>query len=141
MGRRAARKHAFMIIFQFEFQEDFDISEQADLYLSGLQELSPGDSEFIMSEVLGTFGKKVEIDKLISDNLHGWSFDRINKVDLALIRLAAYEMIYVPDIPVQVAINEVLELAKKYGDDDSASFLNGVLGKIAIITGEKDAKK
>ena len=72
-----------------------------------------------------------DIDKLIDDNLENWTFARIAKADLAILRTALAEMLYVDSIPVSVSINEAVELAKKYGDDRSYKFVNSVLGKIA----------
>ena len=72
-----------------------------------------------------------EIDRIINDNLDNWSFERIAKADLAILRTAVAEMLYVESIPVSVSINEAVELAKKYGDERSYKFVNSVLGKIA----------
>lgn len=77
-------------------------------------------------------GEKLsEIDALINEKAEGWNTQRMGKVDLTIIRLAVYEMLFDEDVPAKVAINEAVELAKKYGQDESPSFVNGVLAKFA----------
>ena len=72
-----------------------------------------------------------KIDSLITDNLKGWSYSRVSKVAKALLRMAVSEMLYSEDVPVGAAINEAVELAKKYASDDEPSFINGILGSVA----------
>ena len=139
MSRRAARMHAFFLIFQMEFHVDFDPSESYGLHINNIEsvaeeagiygedDLSKDDLGFIYKELRGVHGNAAYIDKKIAEYLSGWEIDRINKVDLALIRLAAYEMFFEDKIPPNVSINEAVELAKAYGSDDSYQFVNGIL--------------
>ena len=137
--------------FQIEFYTDFDPVTQARLYLDGREiwpedeeDLLPGeaiseeDREFIEREVNGVCDNLAEIDEHISKNLSGWELDRINKVDLAIIRLAAYEMLFDESIPPGVSINEAVELAKAYGTDESYQFVNGILGRLYQLTRDAD---
>ena len=88
------------------------------------------ETEYFLDVVHGVMEKKDEIDSLIENHARGWSLERMPKVDLAIMRLAIYELRFREDIPWNVSINEAVELAKKYGGDQSKSFINGVLGKI-----------
>lgn len=72
-----------------------------------------------------------EIDRMLNETSEGWKTSRMGKVDLAILRLAVYEMFFDEDVPVSVAINEAVELGKRFGTDDSSSFINGILGKLA----------
>ena len=96
-----------------------------------MENLSDTDREYIHNKVFGTIGKIEEIDDVIAGVAEGWKINRMSKVDLTIMRLAYYEMKFDDDIPVIVAINEAVELAKKYGGDDSSSFINGILAKLA----------
>ena len=150
MSRRTARRHAFFLTFQIEFYVDYDPLAQAKLYLDGLietpfdeEELCDGgvteeDGRFILSELCGVYDNLGAIDALISENLSGWEIDRINKTDLAIIRLAVYEMLYEASIPPGVSINEAVELAKQYGTDESYQFVNGILGRVYELTAACD---
>lgn len=141
MSRRTDRKHAFVLIYQLPFHKELDGSEAVEHYLSQLEEDMDFDRPFIESEFNGTSSKLEQIDPLIAKYTEGWTIGRINKVDLAIMRLAVYEIMFVEDIPVRVSINEAVELAKVYGIDDSASFINGILGKIASAVNPAPVKK
>jgi len=130
MSRRTARRHAFFLIFQIEFHKCFDPSLQTEIYLEDKEAVPEEDREFIHAEVNGAYDYLSEIDAHIIKFLSGWEIDRIAKIDLALLRLAVYEMLYVQGIPNGVSINEAVELAKTYGDDESYQFINGILGNI-----------
>jgi len=88
------------------------------------------EKEYISSVLMGVKENLEEIDKIILSKLKNWSIDRIAKIDIAILRLAIYEIKYLKDIPVKVTANEAVELAKMYGDNDSKSFVNGVIAKI-----------
>jgi N utilization substance protein B len=88
------------------------------------------DKAFILSEVEGVHEHMAEIDAMIEQSAKGWDLSRMNKVDLAILRLAVYEMKY-GETPIGVAINEAVELAKKFSSDEAPAFINGVLGKAA----------
>ena len=130
MGRKSARKCAFQIVFQMPFYTDFDCNEVLKVFFESpeLSEISDDDKEYIQKDVHGVCERLFEIDELISAYTVGWDIERISRIDLAIIRLAVYEMKYNNDIPTGVAINEAVEIAKEFGDDDSPGFVNGILG-------------
>ena len=99
------------------------------------------DAAYIDKAVWGVFEKQAEIDGVIEQFLKGWTVDRISKVDLALIRLSIYEMLSLDDVPLGVAVNEAVDLAKEYGSDDSPSFVNGVLGGVSRAIKAKGREK
>jgi N utilization substance protein B len=128
LSRRASRELAMKLLYQFQLRDD-DIDEQVMLFLSE-EKLEGTETEYFLDVVHGVMEKKDEIDSLIENHARGWSLERMPKVDLAIMRLAIYELRFREDIPWNVSINEAVELAKKYGGDQSKSFINGVLGKI-----------
>lgn len=87
--------------------------------------------DYIVRAVDGTVEHISDIDKIISENLKGWTIERLNKVDLAILRLAVYEMLYDDETPDGIVINEAVEIAKKYSSDQAPGFINGILGKIS----------
>ena len=89
------------------------------------------DTVYIHRVTIGVLEKLPQLDGVIEKFTRGWDIDRLNKVDLALLRLAIYEMLCEPDVPFGVAVNEAVELAKSYGSDESPAFVNGVLGNVA----------
>ena len=117
MSRRTARKHAFFLVFQIEFHKPFDALAQSALYLEDKSAISDEDAGFIRDELDGVLANLTDIDALIAKHLSGWEIDRVAKVDLALLRLAVYEMLHEPSIPNGVSINEAVELAKQFGED------------------------
>ena len=131
MTRRELREQVFLMLFRVEFHDASEMKEQLDLYKEQLEDCSEKDCEYILNKYKNIVEKLDEIDTAIGEASTGWKVSRMAKVDLALIRLAVYEMRYEEDIPVKVAINEAVELAKQYGTDDSPSFVNGVLAKLA----------
>ncbi len=129
MGRKKARENAFKCIFQIGFENEYNI----DKMIESLEEDTKFDSddrEYIVHTVNGVINNLSEIDKYILSNLKGWTIDRISKVDLALLRLAIYEIKFDRSVPYKVSVNEAVELAKAYGDDKSHSFVNGLLAKV-----------
>ena len=121
MSRREIRENIFKLLFRVEFHDNDEMQEQFDI------------SETDINYIKDKFSKIVEnidtIDAEINEKSQGWKTSRMGKVDLSIIRLAVYEIKFEDDIPVKVSINEAVELAKKFGTDDSASFVNGVLAK------------
>ncbi len=105
--------------------------EQFVLYLEELEGLQEKDSMYIRGKCENIIGRQEEIDNVIGETSKGWKTNRMNRADLTLLRLAIYEMLYDEDVPVKVAINEAVELAKRFGGEESPSFINGILGKIA----------
>jgi len=131
MGRRTDRRHVFNLIFQMGFSgRPGDIGKFIDEYMDNHVSESV-DKDFIYVEFSGTCQNIEDIDKIIAGNLKSWTPDRLNKTDLAILRLAVYEMIYNDDIPASIAINEAVELAKVYSEDESPGFVNAILGGIA----------
>jgi len=138
-NRHKAREHAFKILYELSFQPEKEVSEAIDLYLEGLEgeeEISERDLAFIRRETEGAWKALGELDPKIAATLHGWKLERLSKVDLAILRLALYEIIYADDIPVNVSINEAVELAKAYSQESGKSFVNGVLSN---FTGKAQA--
>lgn len=133
MSRREIREHIFKLLFLREFYQKEEISEQAELYMDEVEEAAPTEkeAEYIIGKFRKIEEKLPQLDERLAAESQGWKLGRMNKVDLAILRLAAYEVLEDDDIPVGVAINEAVELAKKFGGDDSPSFVNGVLGKVA----------
>jgi len=134
-GRRLARWHAFHIIFQYPFMNmnAEGLAEAKAGYYDGLDCVRPAgvDAYYIDKVTVGVLDKIHDIDGVIEQFLRGWELERLNKVDLALLRLAIYEIINLDDVPTKVAVNEAVEIAKEFGDDDSPKFINGLLGSIA----------
>ena len=136
MNRSAAREKAFKLIYSLEIQKKEMINEQIDLYLENENIVDENTIEYIKFIVNGIYDNIEEINKKISKNLKsGWSIHRISKIDLALLKIAIYEIIYT-DTPYKVAINEVVELSKKYGEETSPNFINGVLASVVKESGE-----
>ncbi|NMA65115.1 MAG: transcription antitermination factor NusB [Clostridiaceae bacterium] len=129
MGRRETREKAIKLLYQIQIQKD-DIEEQIERFLEEYNVTAESDKEYMLDVVNGVLERQQELDQLISRHLKGWTIGRMPKVDLAIARLSSYEMKYREDIPANVSINEAVELAKKYGGDQSKSFINGVLGKV-----------
>ena len=127
MGRRELREQVFKLLFRVEFNAREEIAEQEDFFF---RDEENGMSETRISE---KFHKIIEnldrIDSALNDRVEGWETSRMGKVDLTILRLAVYEILYDEEIPTGVAINEAVELAKKFGQDSSSSFVNGVLAK------------
>ena len=131
MTRRELREQIFKILFGAEFHEAEEMPEQMAVYEETEEAWDVKDGAYITDKCRQIMEHLAEIDETINAAAKGWKTSRMGKVDLTLIRLAVYEMKYEDDIPVGVAINEAVELAKKYGTDESPAFVNGVLAKIA----------
>lgn len=134
MTRKEERELAFILVFEKIFNEDQSVQEIVDAALEA--ELIE-DNTFAVSLAQLTSEHTQELDTLIAENSIGWRIERLPKVSLAILRLALCEIFYVESIPVKVSANEAVELAKKFGTQDDASFINGILGKIIR---EKDLK-
>ena len=130
MNRSTMREEAFKIIYSIQIQKETDKKEQINLYLESNHIENQEAKEYIEDAILGIEKNLEEIDNLIKANLkENWKIERISKIDLSILRLAIYEIKY-KDIPYKVAINEAVELAKKYGEDTSKNFVNGILASI-----------
>ena len=131
MKRREMREHIFKLLFMGEFNTVEEMPEQSSLYFETLEELSPQEEEYMREKYEKVLEHVEEIDELLNKVSSGWKVNRMSKVDLNILRLAVYEMKYDEDVPFKVAINEAVELSKKFGGDESSSFVSGILGKIA----------
>ena len=130
MSRKTAREIAMKMAYGkfFGCDDDYDTV----LEISGVDAAAePQDIEFADYLVKGIAENEQEIDKLISDASNGWSLERMPKVDLSILRIAVYELVFDKQAPQKVVINEAVRIATRYGGDDSPKFINGVLGNIA----------
>ena len=150
MNRKSEREFTFKLLFMSDFYDKKELKDELLLYfdapfpfeensnvkdndeISSLKEnLSDDDRRRIVARYVEIIDKLDEIDKKISDVSKGWTIDRIGKVELAILRLAVYEILYDEGIPTSVSINEAVELAKKFGPQDSYAFVNGILARVA----------
>lgn len=127
LTRKEARENAFILIFEKTFN-DISLEE----ILETAQSVRDFETDEYVEKVLfGVYHNVEKIDSLISENARGWKIERISRVVLSLMRLAIFEMLYIPEIPVNVSANEAIVLCKKYATEDDASFLNGILGTVS----------
>ena len=154
MKRAEQREHIFKLLFGVEFNPSEELSEQISLYLEHAGVLEEKDVDYITGKTMAIAAHLEEIDELLNastvsekkapakpapgrkvegavQKTISWKTSRMNKADLAILRLATYEMKMDEDVPVSVAINEAVELAKRFGGEESPSFINGILGKLA----------
>ena len=131
MGRRELREHIFRLLFRREFNNAEEMAEQENFYLEYLGQIEDTDRDYIRSKAEAVMEKLQALDEKIDAVADKWKTGRMTRVDLTIIRLAVYEMIYDESVPVSVAINEAVELAKRYGTDQSPAFVNAVLARLA----------
>lgn len=124
MKRRTAREKALQALYQIDIVKA-DVDAAMESALNG----APSDPYF-ESLVTGIVEHREQLDKLIRSNLENWTLERLANIDRNLLRIAAYEMIHSEDVPVSVAMDEVIEIAKRFGDDQSSGFVNAILSKI-----------
>jgi len=124
MNRHKAREKAFQTLFQLDMNED-----EVSLAMESLKEEERKDV-FLSMLIEGVITYKEAIDSKISENLEKWSLERVASVERTILRLAVYELLYMEDIPQNVTINEAVELAHTFGDEQSGKFINGVLSKV-----------
>ena len=130
MSRQLARETAFKMIFQMDVGKNaLEVAERTmeEALDEGL--IKKRDTAYILELVAGVADKKDELDAFIAEHAKGWTLDRINVIEKNLIRLALYEIRHMENIPYEVSVNEAIELAKRYGEDDAYSFVNGILDK------------
>lgn len=131
MTRRELRTHTFKLLFRTFFYNDEEMKEQEKLFFEDSDlAIDVYDMEYVQNRVNDVISRLDEIDRIIDSKAESWKVNRMNYVDLTIIRLAYYEINYDEDIPMAVAINEAVELAKIYGGEESSSFVNGVLAKL-----------
>lgn len=135
MKRSEAREYAFKLIYEATVQREKDLAE---LISDTEKEQNFSANKYISETVAGVSEKREELDTLIADNSHGWKLSRISVVSGAIMRLAIYEMLY-GGVPFSVAINEAVELAKRYDHEKAPKFINGILNSIAVQKGLKAA--
>ena len=140
MSRKKARDNAFKCIYELEFIKDKNLD---DILSNCYEENNNSEEEkqYIQMIVNGVKENIKKIDDIILSKLKNWSLDRIAKIDLAILRLAIYEILYVDSIPNKVSANEAVELAKTYGKNDSKSFVNGVIAKVIEDKEEENGRK
>ncbi len=140
MKRSEQREAIFKLLFMALFNEQEEMPEKMEFYLNNMEDGSDEEKELLPSEKEYAYirekyqkiqEKLPEIDEILNASAKGWKTGRMGKVDLTILRLAVYEVKFDDRIPTGVAINEAVEMAKKFGSDQSAPFINGVLGKIA----------
>ncbi|MEF9945841.1 MAG: transcription antitermination factor NusB [Lachnospiraceae bacterium] len=130
MGRAEQREHIFRMIFEIEFCDKSEMPLQHQLYFDAVENLKEKDKEYIEAKCTAIEQRVEEIDMLLNEHTTGWQTSRMNKVDLSILRLAVYEMKWDEEVPVGVAINEAVELGKKYSSEEGPTFINGVLAKL-----------
>lgn len=130
MSRSELREHIFRMLFRIEFNSEEEMKEQEAFYFEDLEEATGKDEKYILNKYRAIVEKKEEIDALLNELTEGWKTSRMNRVDLTILRLATYEVKWDADVPAGVAINEAVELGKKYSSDEGPAFINGVLAKI-----------
>lgn len=142
MTRHELRDRVFKLVFRIEFNPAEDMPGQVELFFGDDENLkaSEEDTLYIKNKYNAVLEKLSEIDALINGNVTGWDTSRMGKVELSVLRLAVYEMCFDEDIPESVAIDEAVELAKTYGQDNSGAFVNAVLTKIKTSR-EKSAEE
>ena len=131
MSRRELREQLFKLLFRIEFNAEEEMPQQEEFFLEEEEIVRESDRKQLDAKFHNILEKLEEIDRELKERLSGWNTGSMRNVHLTILRLAVYEIEYDEDIPTGVAINEAVELAKKFGQDSSASFVNGVLAKFA----------
>lgn len=143
MSRRELREHIFKYLFRIEFHGREEMPEQEQFFFETLDmeaeehqtaKVKDDDAAYISAKSNKIIGKLDEIDAMINKQAKGWTTQRMGKVDLTILRLAVYEIVFDEDVPTGVAINEAVELAKRFGQEESSGFVNGVLAKFAPVS-------
>lgn len=130
MNRSKIREEVFKLLFRVEFVEKDEMDEQAALFFEDEENATEAEQAEIKAKVDAIVADLEAIDAKINEKISGWDTGRIGKVELTILRLAVYEIDKDDNVPTSVAINEAVELSKRFGQDNSASFVNGVLAKI-----------
>uniref|UniRef100_UPI004056C19C transcription antitermination factor NusB n=1 Tax=Acetatifactor sp. TaxID=1872090 RepID=UPI004056C19C len=134
MGRREQREQIFKLLFRVEFNSAEEMPEQVKLFLEDNETVVYEKDAAYISEKFEKIQEKIpEIDKLINDHTEGWDTARMGKVELTILRLAVYEICFDEEVPNSVAINEAVEIAKAYGQENAGGFVNAILAKIVKL--------
>lgn len=134
MGRHEQREQVFILLFRVEFHDSEDMPRQEKLFWENSEAVvREKDAAYIEAREKAVRGKLAEIDRIINENTEGWDTARMGKVELTVLRLAVYEMLFDDEVPAGVAIDEAVEIAKKYGQENSGGFVNAILAKIVKL--------
>ncbi len=132
MKRSSLREQIFKLLFRVEFNSIDEMPEQEDLFFdSGDLIVTQKDRDYITAKLRDIVAHMPELDERLTGKMRGWTIERVGRVELAILRLAVYEIEFDDEVPAGVAISEAVELAKKFGDENAGSFVNGVLAKFA----------
>ena len=131
MSRRELREQIFKLLFRVEFNSMEEMPEQEQLFFEEEDTAKEEDAAYVSEKYNKITEKLTKIDALLNEKAEGWDTTRMSKVDLTILRLAVYEIMYDESVPTGVAITEAVELAKKFGQDASSGFVNGILAKFA----------
>ena len=130
MSRKKSREKAMELLFSITLSKD-SVEEAMEVFVDNCEDnIKELDLDYIKNLLNGVEANKEEIDKIIEGNLQNWKLDRISKVNLTILRLGVYEIVFDENVPKKVALNEAIELGKLYSDQKSVSFINGVLDKV-----------
>ena len=136
MSRRTARKEAFRLLYQIDIHKG--VKDEVMNVFYETKSINDKDKQYIEDVVSGTISEMGYINSLIEKNAIGWKISRISKVNLAILRLAIYEILKRDDIPINVSINEAVEMAKTYDGEKAGAFVNGILGNIVKQLQQRD---
>lgn len=134
MNRKTARENAFILLFEKAIKNDETFEE---IFIKATEQRSLEVDEYVKKVFFGNAENEAVIEMKIDECLVGWKKERVSYVAKAVLKLSAYELMFMEDIPVKVSINEAIELSKKYDEDKAYVFVNGVLNKIAESIGRK----
>jgi transcription antitermination protein NusB len=133
--RRKGRELALQALYQIEITGD-NTGAALDRFLNHF-EGSAKAREFARRLVSGVISRRAEIDRLITQATEHWKLERMAKVELTVLRMATYELVFCPDIPSNVSLDEAIEIGKRFGSEESAAFINGILDQVAHSSGPK----
>lgn len=128
MNRKQTRELAMQMLYQMDIHQDFSLPF---FEKNASRELEGNNLDYYQTAIREFLSRKEEIDGLLETAADNWKVDRVNKVEISILRLALTEMLYLQDIPVKVSINEAIDLAKKFSDDQAGKFINGILSRYA----------
>ena len=135
--RTLSREIALRVLYAWEITKD-PPEECLERYWASGEEVSPDIRQFAEALIAGVFANREEIDRIIAAYATNWDIGRMATVDRNVMRIAAFELLFIEDMPSKVAINEAIEMAKKYGDKDSGKFVNGILDKISKTEAKRE---
>ena len=130
MTKREEREHLFKLLFCKDFHDVEELQDQIEMYLEQQEIEKKEEFAPVKAKVEAIAAQEGTIDMILSEAAEGWRLNRMGKAELTILRIATYEIRYDEEVPDKVAINEAVELAKKYGNDASSGFVNGVLAKV-----------